>query len=129
MFRGERGSAGALPLWLIACATILLGGIGIASAQEIEPGEFVALPPGTNIDLGYYVYKHDTSYYTTSGKKVPDSGIEVNLGVERYVHYTELFGHPAGVQLIEIFGSESGAHVGPESLGSAGGAANLDIST
>jgi hypothetical protein len=57
MFRGE----GWLTAWRLLLAVglvLLLGSAGTASAQEIEPNDFLPLPDGTNINLGYFVYGH-----------------------------------------------------------------------
>ena len=75
-----------------------------AGAQEIEPYEFVVLPAGTNLAIGYYVYGHDTDFNIAGGPTIKDSGVEVNLFVARYVHYTSVLGYPAGFQIYQAFG-------------------------
>ncbi len=99
-----------------------------ARAQEIEPREFVPLPSGTNINLLYYLHGSNTSFYTTSGRKISNSNLDVNVGVERFVHYQSIGGMPAGVQIYQLFGSESGGRVGGNSLGSTFGASNAALS-
>src|ERR1700689_1397741 len=82
----------------IACLTLFTAGSGIAAAQEIEPNEFVALPAGTNLLLGYQFYQHDTTFNfasgspLTSGSTIKNSGLEINASLFRYVHFTTLFG-------------------------------------
>ena len=128
MSRGERRATTGWPVRLAACAAIVLGSAGIASAQEIEPHEFVPAPDGTSINLGYFVYGDNTKYVTPSGENVSNSHAQLYDGVERFVHYDYLFGHPAGFQLIESFGSLNDPTVGGDHLGTAGGASNVDLS-
>ncbi len=106
------------------CLAMVTVGSGIAAAQEIEPNEFVPAPDGTNLAIGYYIYGHNSGYNVANGPTVKNSGLEVNLGLARYVHYTYVGGHPAGFQIIEAFGSESGGHIDGQSLGSTFGASN-----
>ncbi len=113
---------------LPALAVFLLGSLHLASAQEIEPREFVPAPAGTNINLVYYIHGSDTSFYNTSGHKIPNSNLDVNLGLERFVHYFNVGGMPAGVQVLQIFGSESGGRVGGSNIGSSFGAGNTALS-
>lgn len=101
----------------VACA-------GGAKSQEIEPYEFVPAPAGTNLLLGYYIYGHDTQYSVSGGPTVKNSGLEVNVGIARYVHFFDLGGHPAVLQVLQPFGSESAGHIGDQRLGSAFGAQN-----
>lgn len=127
-----RGTAlRTLKRWLAgtaACLLLLAGGAAIASAQEILPNEFVAPPDGLNIVFGYYTYGHDTTFNIAGGPTIKGSGLEINVGVARYVHIDYILGQPAGFQIIEVFGSESDGHVGTARLGSAFGASNVALS-
>jgi hypothetical protein len=130
MSRGEGRPVSAWAVRLAACAAMLLGSVGLASAQEIEPNEFIPAPDGTSINLGYFVYNHLGTFTTTTGANVPNASGNAYLGVERFVHYDYLFGHPAGFQLIEEFGSISTNNpvVGGAHLNTATGASNVDLS-
>lgn len=108
--------------------TLLAAGTGIAAAQEAEPNDFIPAPAGTNLAIGYYLYAHDTDYNIAGGGTVKGSGLEVNLAIARYVHYTTFFGMPAGYQIFEAFGSEGNAHIGGQSLGNTFGASNPVLS-
>lgn len=127
MHETGRRALRALALFAIgglAGITLSLASAGGAKSQEIEPNEFVPAPAGTNLLLGYYVYGHDTEYSVRGGPTIKDSGVEVNVGIARYVHYFDVGGHPAVLQVLQPFGSLSGAHVDGERLGSAFGAQN-----
>lgn len=101
-----------------------VAGAGAAKSQEIEPYEFVPAPAGTNLLLGYYIYGHDTQYSVSGGPTVKNSGLEVNIAIARYVHFFDLGGHPAVLQILQPFGSESAGHIDDQRLGSAFGAQN-----
>lgn len=113
----------------LMCLGLVAGFGGSAKAQEIEPYEFVPLPAGTNLAIGYYVYGHDTDFHVSGGPTLKNSKLEVNIGLARYVHYFEVAGMPAGVQVIQAFGSLGGsAKVGGQSLGNAFGVQNTTLS-
>lgn len=112
----------------LVCLLLTVGSATRAGAQEIEPYEFVPLPAGTNLAIGYYVYGHQTEFNIARGSTIKDSGVEVNVGIARYVHYVDVAGHPAGFQIIQAFGSLSAAHIDGQRLGSAFGAQNTTLS-
>ena len=128
--RGAVRSLASFAMGGLICLAMSVVGAGAAKSQEIEPFEFTPAPAGTNLLLGYYVYGHDTAYNIAGkgGATIKDSGLEVNIGVARYVHFFDLGGHPAGVQIYQAFGSESGGHIDSERLGSAFGAQNTVLS-
>ncbi len=112
----------------LTCLLLTMGAATTAGAQEIEPYEFVPLPAGTNLAIGYYIYGHNTEYNVARGNTIKDSGVEINVAVARYVHFVDIGGHPAGFQILQPFGSESAAHIDGERLGSAFGAQNIQLS-
>lgn len=122
--RGQSARAGLFCLGLALAA----GSAGRAQAQEIEPYEFTPLPAGTNLAIGYYVYGHNTEFSIANGPTIKKSGLEINVGVARYVHFVEIAGHPAGFQLIQAFGSLSAGHIDGQRLGSAFGAQQTTLS-
>lgn len=124
-----RNQIGRWAVRTAACIALSAAAGGAALAQEIEPNEFVPAPAGTNLAIGYYVYGHNTELNVAKGSTIKNSSLEVNVGILRLVHFTELFGHPAGVQVLEAFGNLSDGNVGGvASLGSATGASNLNLS-
>ncbi len=120
--------AGVLGLKLGVGVALALGAAPGARAQEIEPYEFVPLPAGTNLAIGYYVYGHQTQFNVARGSTIKNSGLEVNVGVARYVHFVEIGGHPAGFQVLQNFGSLSAGHIDGQSLGSVFGAQQTTLS-
>jgi len=112
----------------LICLLLTIGSVTRAGAQEIEPYEFVPLPAGTNLAIGYYVYGHNTNFNIARGSTIKGSGLEINVGIARYVHYFEVAGHPAGVQVLQGFGSLSGGHIDGQGLNSAFGAQDTTLS-
>lgn len=110
------------------CFGLAMGLATRAGAQEIEPYDFVPLPAGTNVALAYYVYGHNTEFNVARGSTIKNSGLEVNVGIARFVHYFDVAGFPAGVQVIQGFGSLSAAHVDGQRVGSACGAQDTTLS-
>lgn len=114
--------------WTVTCLMAAAAIGGGAQAQEILPNDLVPAPAGTNAVLGYYVYGHNTELSVARGQTFKDNtGLEINLGVGRYVHYFNLAGMPAGWQVFQAFGSLSAARVDGQNVGSAFGATNLGL--
>ncbi len=112
----------------LALAASVLLGARCAAAQEIEPNDLIPLPPGTNLFLAYYEHANDTAFnFANGGTYTQKTGMQVNLGAGRYLYYFDLGDHPAALQILQIFGSESGAEIGGQSLGSAFGAADIAL--
>lgn len=111
------------------CLAASLSFIRPAVSQEVEPFEFVPAPAGTNLAIGYYVFGHGTEFNVANGPTFKNSKINVSLGVARFVHYFDVAGHPAGVQVLQGFGLPSiGANVGGQSLGHASGIQSTTLS-
>lgn len=124
----DKTSRARITCWSAAFMMLLAALAGTAKAQEILPNDLVPAPAGTNAALGYYAYGHNTELNVAGGKTYKDNtGLEINLGVGRYVHYFNLSGMPAGWQVFQAFGSLSGAKVDGQGVGSAFGAANLGL--
>ena len=119
--RNRAGCLAVLGSSSLACLVLMLGTAGQVRAQAIQPYEFTPLPAGTNLAIGYHVYGHNTEFNVARGPTIKNSGLEINVGVTRYVHFYDVAGHPAGIQVIQGFGSLSAAHVDGQRVGSAYG--------
>jgi len=78
-------------------APLLLGSVKIASAQTIQPNDFVPAPDGTTINMVYFNGGRQGAFYNTSGGRVPNSSANLYEGFERLVHFDYVFGHPSGL--------------------------------
>ncbi|CAO4181042.1 Transporter [Methylorubrum populi] len=115
-----------------ACLIVLAGATGLparsAQAQEIMPYDFTVLPAGTTLAMGYYVYGHNTDYRTAGGPTLRNSGLEVQAGIARLVHYGEIGGIRGGVQVFQIFGSFQDVRIGGQPIAGTFGAQNVTLS-
>jgi len=112
----------------LVCLGLSMGLATRAGAQVIQPYEFTPLPAGTNLAIAYYVYGHNNEFNFARGRTFKNSSLEVNIGVVRLVHFFDVAGHPAGVQVIQGFGSLSGANIGGQRVGSAYGVQDTALS-
>ncbi|MDA8049003.1 MAG: transporter [Rhodospirillales bacterium] len=120
--------SGVISMCVLLLATLAVVVPRSARAQEIEPNDLVPLPPGSNVIEGYYAYGDLTEFNVANGPTFADkTGMQVNLGAGRYLHYFTLGGHPAAVQILQTFGSESGGEINGASLGSTFGAADIAL--
>lgn len=97
------GKSGKIFAMLVATAGMAIS----ASAAEIatDPGDYQTLPAGANLGLIYYQHtERDT--LNSDGKKVP-AGVELttDIGLARFVHFTEVGGYIIDPQIIVPFGS------------------------
>ncbi|GAN77159.1 hypothetical protein [Acidisphaera rubrifaciens] len=116
-------------LYGAAAMALCLGATRHAAAQSIEPGDLIPAPAGTNVILGYYIYDHFDSVNVAS--KHPGSGtynasFNLNLFIERYVHFFNIGDTPAGYQIFDVNGFQSGTIAGANA--DAGGQNQLALS-
>ena len=124
----RKGRASDRPVLLAAGAAMLLSSAATAFAQTIEPNDFLPAPNGTNINLNYFVFGRQGAFIDPNGTNIPNSSANAYIGVERFVRFQYLFGHPAGFEVTQNFGSISNPTVGGRNLGTASGAANVNLS-
>ncbi len=109
----------------IASLTVLqVVGAQRASAQLINPNEYVTLPAGTNLFLGYYFFGTLNDFNQKPLGTDKNSHLETNLGVARYVHFFDVGGYTAVLQVYQPFGLESNAKIFGDEPKNAFGAVN-----
>jgi hypothetical protein len=98
-----------------ACAAMLAP----AMAAEIptDPGDYVALPAGTDLGVVYYQHTEYKSFYANGTKQPGPFRLETDIGLARWVHYTRLGDYLVTPQVIIPFGK---VDVGPLSTSGAG---------
>lgn len=77
-----------------------------AFAAEIatDPGDYTALPAGTNLAILYYQHASRRSVYS-GGEKAPiDFKLDTDIGLLRFVHYVDVGGFIVDPQIILPFG-------------------------
>ena len=118
---GLRGLAGA------AGAALALAAAAPAAAIDYQPFDWVPLPAGTNVAMLYYDYGQSNEFnnqYTGTTKARLDS----HIGVARYLHYGDLFGHRYVLDFIAPFGSLTDGKIGDSRLGSRAGFGDPEVS-
>lgn len=106
------GSGGLLSL---ATAALLLGATS-AKAIDVDPGDYVAAAPGTNLGLLYGQYAKRTKLNTTTQGDIPSSQLESEVGIARFVHFTEIAGITVDPQILVPFGTLNNAQIDGQSV-------------
>jgi hypothetical protein len=97
-----------------------------AMAAEIatDPGDYVALPAGTDLGIVYYQRGKFDAVYANSSKLPVPFDLVTDIGLARWVHYTKLGDYLVTPQVIIPFGKvalspQSASGVGDPIVGSA----------
>lgn len=94
-------------------------------AVDYQPGDFLPLPRGTNVLMGYYEFAERGSYNNTITGTVEDAtSLTSDIGIARYLHYTEAFDHAVLFDVLVPFGGFSDGEINGARLGSASGVAD-----
>jgi hypothetical protein len=91
----------------LAAAFAALGSLALsfpASAFDVDPGDYTALKPGTNLFLAYYQYAERNKLYSHGNQVAGDYKLQSNIGILRYVHFTEIAGYTIDPQILLPFG-------------------------
>lgn len=110
-----------------AALTMAIVAAGPCCAIDYQPFDWVPLPPGTNVVMGYYEYgKHDAYNNTITGTATENTKLDSNIGIARYLHYAGadhlIFGHQWDFNALVPFGSLSNGEINGYQLGNASGA-------
>ncbi len=91
----------------------------VQAASTPDPGDYTALPSGTDLVMLYG--QHTTADHTyADGNKVNMPGnldLELNLGLFRYVHFTQLGGYTIDPQIIIPYGQQKIGLTGDKNTG------------
>jgi Putative MetA-pathway of phenol degradation len=96
-------------------------GSSVSWAIDYQPFDWVWLPPGTNVMMGYYEYgEHDEFNNTITG--TANAHLDSDVGIARYLHYGDLFyGHHWDVNIVVPFGSLNEGRIDSYRLNHASG--------
>lgn len=72
--------------------------------MDLDSGDYIAAPAGTNIALFYLQYAKRNSLYDSDNKSPGSYGLESEIGILRFAHFTELFSYITAPQVIIPFG-------------------------
>lgn len=92
---------------LCAAASLLALAAGSANADvRPDPGDYTALPAGTNLLLGYAQFPRADKVYANGNKVVDNLDLKLNAGILRYVHFMKLGDYIIDPQIIVPFGNQ-----------------------
>ncbi len=75
-----------------------------AAVLSTDPGDYVALPPGTELGLLYYQHAERNRIKVDGHTVTRDFGLDSDIGIARFVHWTTLGGFTVTPQVILPFG-------------------------
>ena len=112
-FSGTGCTVPARARWgkLAAALVLAAGALQLAPAAQsagisADPGDYTALPPGTNLGLLYVQRFKANDVYSDGNKVVNNLGLTLDVVLARYVHYFSLGGMTAEWQVIAPFGRQ-----------------------
>ncbi|UQG59244.1 transporter [Marinobacter sp. M3C] len=106
-------------------ATLLLSS-GSALAIDVDAGDYTALPPGTNLAMGYYQFATRDALYSNGDKQQIDAGLDSQIGILRGVHFTDIGGYTVDPQFLLPIGKLEGKD-DTSTLGDASGIGDLTL--
>ncbi len=115
---------------LVAGVGILTASPQTARALDVDPGDYAAAPPGTNLALGYALFGWNNRFRDKSGDSVNNSNVNSQVGILRLVHYTDwLLGITYDPQIFIPFGALNNGKLGGENLDSSFGLGDIIIAS
>lgn len=92
-----------------------------AHALDMDPGDYIALPAGTDLALGYARFSVADRLDVKGGGQVPDSRLASQIGIAAYVHYAEVGGYIINPRIFVPFGRAGDIRMGGVRLDDAAG--------
>ncbi|QXF14319.1 transporter [Sphingopyxis terrae] len=109
---------GAAPITMLCAAQP-------AAAVDVDPGDYVALPPGTNLALVYEQFINRDELNTPGGTLKEDTNLNSAVTLLRYVHYMKIGPFTVDPQVIVPIGSLFDARAGGQRLGRSTGLGDI----
>ncbi|AMW79949.1 hypothetical protein AMD27_14275 [Acinetobacter sp. TGL-Y2] len=86
-------------------AALLISTFSISSyAVDLDSGDYDAAPAGTNLALLYLQHANRDKLYSGSHKVAGENELTSNVGIARFVHYTDIAGYRVAPQILIPFG-------------------------
>jgi len=108
----------------ITTAILLAAFASQAKAVDLDAGDYDVAPAGTNLALLYLQSASRDALYAGSDKLSGDPKLDSNVGIARFVHYTDIAGLRVAPQILVPFG-ELKAKGDISALGSASGLGDI----
>lgn len=77
-----------------------------SAVVNVDPGDYTALPPGTNLGLVYYQHMEADKIYSNGDRVTDNANLNLDISFLRYVHYVELGNWIADPQIVIPFGRQ-----------------------
>ena len=111
----------SIKIFLAVSMMIALASVIPCRAQEYSAGDWISMPPGTNIQMAYYDFATRSTLKNTITGEVPHSHLNSDVGIARFMHFDKFLGHTVAVQGILPFGSLNDAKIDGQKLSNASG--------
>lgn len=115
-----------LCLRMAAALTAIAGFSGTAHAGDVDPGDYTALPEGTNLALLYGVYTdRDQLQVPGVGALKDGTGLKSVIGIARFVHFMKIGPFIVDPQVIVPFGTIYDGKVAGQRLNKSSGIGDI----
>jgi hypothetical protein len=105
----------------LAVAAAPLGGLRNAYAVDTQAHDFLPLPAGTNIALGYYILGNYEEYDPLGAAAIKNNThVQAQVGLARYVRYYDIGNVRFLTSIYQVFGGYSNARIGGTELQTPG---------
>jgi len=93
----------------LAAVTAIASIVSGAALADVKPdaGDYTALPPGTDLAVMYAQAIRADDLYANRNKQVSNLGLNLNVGILRYVHFMQLGNFIIDPQIIVPFGNQT----------------------
>src|SRR5262249_25890925 len=108
-------------LWIWLAAVLATGIASPCLAVDYQPFDWVPLPPGTYVAMGFYEYGARTFNGTIAGTANNNANLDSHIGIARYLHYSEISEHPYVLDFILPFGALTDGEIDGKCVGDASG--------
>ena len=98
---------------ILLCINSSLFAAGVSS----DPGDYKAMPSGTNLAVAYYQHLKADNVYANDKKVVNDLGLTLDIGMLRYVKFIELGGLLMNPQVVLPLAKQRNSLEGSENSG------------
>ncbi|NKF23512.1 transporter [Solimonas marina] len=107
-----------------ALAPVLMSVAAPALAVDVDPGDYTALPAGTNLGLVYLQQVHRDELSTPAGT-IDDARLDSSVMLARYVHFTKIGPFTVDPQVIVPFGKLYNGQVAGSDLDESSGLGDI----
>lgn len=123
MFTIDKKQAVSVKRGLVGFCSMLamLSAAGVAQAIDVDAGDYVPAPAGTNVGLLYLQHASRDALYAQGNRVAGNNGLDSDIGILRLVHFMEIGGMIADPQILLPFGRLKGTGAMAGTLGSEDG--------